>query len=525
MPAAVRRPVLSQSYPNYMPPMAPVLDTAPAKKKSKLVPMVINEGTSMAYTVMYDPENNKVVSDDSALSNMMTSNIDTERETLKAANEQYRQNTVVDPYQEAEQKMKVANDKFNLAQQYELGSSPYLEEYTDASNEAKAILENDVEPNAIDGVLNASNTYRQAPHALDVFEQDGLDRRVEAEEYLGKDMMAAVGEFNATDSAVLPAQGEMPTGARKDPYMPIPSTKEGYHRMPDGTLMADSEMQSPDGVLGNNFEPKPEPKAVLDTTSSNDRKGSAVSANARGSAMPFGKINRNEALMRIGGAIIGGSDQGFAGSARAATQEFGNIQDANRQAETDAFNKAEATRLAEERIAALKAKADAKNAKTVDPESLRYGQAALASINSIQSSLDNDTSENIFDSMNIFDNATGVFGNLLKSVPNTPAHSVMLNIETIEAAVAFDRLQAMRNASKTGGALGQVSNIELRLLSSSLGNLKQSNSKEEFQRNLNQVKKVYNEIVHGKDYQDPSDVKKPTTNNDALYNEADAIIG
>ena len=316
-----------------MPPMAPVLDTAPAKKKSKLVPMVINEGTSMAYTVMYDPENNKVVSDDSALSNMMTSNIDAERETLKAANEQYRQNTVVDPYQEAEQKMKVANDKFNLAQQYELGSSPYLEEYTDASNEAKAILENDVEPNAIDGVLNASNTYRQAPHALDVFEQDGLDSRMEAEEYLGKDIMASVSEFNATDSAVLPAQGEMPTGARKDPYMPIPSTKEGYHRMPDGTLMADSEMQSPDGVLGNNFEPKPEPKAVLDTTSSNDRKGSAVSANARGSAMPFGKINRNEALMRIGGAIIGGSDQGFAGSARAATQEFGNIQDANRQAQ------------------------------------------------------------------------------------------------------------------------------------------------------------------------------------------------
>jgi len=55
--------------------------------------------------------------------------------------------------------------------------------------------------------------------------------------------------------------------------------------------------------------------------------------------------------------------------------------------------------------------------------------------------------------------------------------------------------------------------------------LKQSNNKEEFQRNLDQVKKVYNEIVHGKDYQDPSDVINPTNNNDALYNEADAIIG
>jgi hypothetical protein len=302
------------------------------------------------------------------------------------------------------------------------------------------------------------------------------------------------------DQAVFTGQ-EMPIGARLDPYMEIPQT------------------DVPEGVLNAKGEPKPKGNGILntDTTSSSDRKGSAVSSNARGSMMPFAKINRNEALMRIGGAMVGGSSQGFSGAMKAATDEFGNIQDANRQAETAAFNKAEATRLAEERIAALKAKADAKNTKPVDPESLRYGQAALSSINSIQSALDNDTSKNIFDSLNIFDNVTGIYGNLLKSVPNTPAHSVMLNIETIEAAVAFDRLQAMRNASKTGGALGQVSNIELRLLSSSLGNLKQSNSKEEFQRNLDQVKKVYNEIVHGKDYQDPSDTNNDLSDDEKKY--------
>jgi len=388
MPAAVRRPVLSQSYPNYMPPMAPALDTAPSKKKSKLVPVVINPNTTMAYTVMLDPENNKVVSDGSDISNMMTSNIDSEKETLEAANQQYRQNTVVDPYQEAEQKMKVANDKFNLAQQYELGSSPYLEEYTDASNEAKAILENDIEPNAIDGVLNSSNTYRQAPHALDVFEQDGLDRKQGAEDYLGEDMMASVNAFNATDSAVIPTQGmaleqEMPTGARLDPYMEIPSTKEGFHRMPDGTLMADSEMES-DGVLGNNNEPNPKPKAVLDTTSSSDRKGSAVSSNARGSMMPFAKIDRNEALIRIGGAMVGGSSQGYTGAMKAATAEYGNIQDANRVSETAAFNKEEATRLAEERIAALKAKGSGKSSDK-DKETFNNVSSQL---NSFQSGLD-----------------------------------------------------------------------------------------------------------------------------------------
>jgi len=494
MPAPVRRPVLSQSYPNYMPPMAPALDTAPAKKKSKLVPVVINPNTTMAYTVMLDPENNKVVSDGSDISNMMTSNIDSEKETLEAANQQYRQNTVVDPYQEAEQKMKVANDKFNLAQQYELGSSPYLEEYTDASNEAKAILENDIEPNAIDGVLNSSNTYRQAPHALDVFEQDGLDRKQGAEEYLGEDMMASVNAFNATNSAVIPTQGmaleqEMPTGARLDPYMEIPSTKEGYHRMPDGTLMADSEMEA-DGVLNTKDEPKPEGKGILNTTTtaSQDRMSSPVTANARGSAMPYGKVGRNEMLMRMGAKMMAGSTQGYGAAMDAAFSEYGNIQDANRQAETDAFKNQEATRLAEARIQSQKDKAAA-NKKAMGMPSAVYKQAALTAITDIKGRLANESA------FNPFDNNTGLFGYAMSHVAGTDAHDTANAIDTIEASIGFDRLQKMRDDSPTGGALGQVSNIELALLRQSLGSLKQSSSRAQFVKNLNSIETQYKKAV------------------------------
>ena len=214
----------------------------------------------------------------------------------------------------------------------------------------------------------------------------------------------------------------MPTGARLDPYMDIPKvgqddpiddmvagenlypytpTPDGHHRMPDGSIMPDSEMpvgarldpymeipqtDVPEGVLSAKGGAEPKGNGILntDTTSSSDRKSSAVSSNARGSMMPFAKINRNEALMRIGGAIIGGSDQGFAGSARAATQEFGNIQDANRASETAAFNKAEATRLAEERIAALKAKGSGKSSDK-DKETFNNVSSQL---NSFQSGLD-----------------------------------------------------------------------------------------------------------------------------------------
>ena len=48
-------------------------------------------------------------------------------------------------------------------------------------------------------------------------------------------------------------------------------------------------------------------------------------------------------------------------------------------------------------------------------------------------------------------------------VPFSEEQSVNNAVDTLKANVAFDRLQKMRDNSKTGGALGQVSEKELRL--------------------------------------------------------------
>jgi len=53
-------------------------------------------------------------------------------------------------------------------------------------------------------------------------------------------------------------------------------------------------------------------------------------------------------------------------------------------------------------------------------------------------------------------------------VPWTEGLTLENYVTQIKSNLAFDRLQAMRDASKTGGALGQVSNIELKLLESNL---------------------------------------------------------
>lgn len=53
----------------------------------------------------------------------------------------------------------------------------------------------------------------------------------------------------------------------------------------------------------------------------------------------------------------------------------------------------------------------------------------------------------------------------------TDAKQMETYVQTLKSNLAFDRLQQMRDRSKTGGALGQVSNIELGLLESSVAAL------------------------------------------------------
>lgn len=92
---------------------------------------------------------------------------------------------------------------------------------------------------------------------------------------------------------------------------------------------------------------------------------------------------------------------------------------------------------------------------------------------------------------------TGLFGSILSNWLGSPAHSVKSLITTVKSNAGFDRLQAMRDSSPTGGALGQVSNIELELLQAAIGNLEQSQNDEQLLYNLRRVQGIYNDIVHG----------------------------
>lgn len=70
----------------------------------------------------------------------------------------------------------------------------------------------------------------------------------------------------------------------------------------------------------------------------------------------------------------------------------------------------------------------------------------------------------------------------------TPALNVSAELAAVASNIAFNALQQMRNASKTGGALGQVSERELDLLSSVEGAIRQNQSPQNLREQLEKVR-------------------------------------
>lgn len=101
-----------------------------------------------------------------------------------------------------------------------------------------------------------------------------------------------------------------------------------------------------------------------------------------------------------------------------------------------------------------------------------------------------DAADNVYELVN--DKTTGFASIIQSKIPGTQAFDLAQRIQTLKANIGFNELQAMRAASPTGGALGQVAVQELEALQSVLGSLDQGQSPSELKKNL---KKVNEHIV------------------------------
>jgi hypothetical protein len=87
---------------------------------------------------------------------------------------------------------------------------------------------------------------------------------------------------------------------------------------------------------------------------------------------------------------------------------------------------------------------------------------------------------------------TGIIGSFWQSVPGTDAYKLRSILNTIGTNVGFDALTEMRQNSPTGGALGNVSDTENRLLQGTIAALDQGLDAQSLRANLEAVRRARN---------------------------------
>lgn len=87
--------------------------------------------------------------------------------------------------------------------------------------------------------------------------------------------------------------------------------------------------------------------------------------------------------------------------------------------------------------------------------------------------------------------AGGLYAKALRHLPGSAAYDFAQTLDTIRSNIGFDKLQDMRNNSPTGGALGQVSDLENKLLQAALGSIDPDQSVAQLTSNLKRLKQAY----------------------------------
>jgi hypothetical protein len=104
--------------------------------------------------------------------------------------------------------------------------------------------------------------------------------------------------------------------------------------------------------------------------------------------------------------------------------------------------------------------------------------------------------------------SAGLAGGL--NIPGTQGRNLEEALKTVKANLGFDRLQQMRDASKTGGALGQVAVKELEALQASIASLDRGQSPDVLKRNLEDIKFYYTRWSKAVRGEDPGPAVRPT---------------
>ncbi|MFS1564177.1 MAG: phage DNA ejection protein [Candidatus Arsenophonus phytopathogenicus] len=188
-------------------------------------------------------------------------------------------------------------------------------------------------------------------------------------------------------------------------------------------------------------------------------------------------IDRDKLAVTVRGQNISAQNAALDREIRKAELENKKL-DRQAQNATDDLRKAALT----QQIAANKQKINEANEKKNQSQT----QAKLALDNGVQQ-LDRLAQEAkaIRDNPSLW-RTTGVPGRFY-NFPGSAADDIDAQLASLRSQTGFAVLQAMRDASKTGGALGNVSNFEVQQLQANLGNISGKQSTEVMRKNLDKI--------------------------------------
>lgn len=92
---------------------------------------------------------------------------------------------------------------------------------------------------------------------------------------------------------------------------------------------------------------------------------------------------------------------------------------------------------------------------------------------------------------------TGPLGSLTQYALGSESHQLSTFISGLESNVIIDRLNAMRQTSPSGGAMGNLTEKEGERLAATLGSLKQSQKPDDLRHNLVRLGNIYADMAYG----------------------------
>ena len=119
--------------------------------------------------------------------------------------------------------------------------------------------------------------------------------------------------------------------------------------------------------------------------------------------------------------------------------------------------------------------------------------------------------------------AIGAAAPLMNKIGGTDARALAARINTIKSSLGLDKLNEMKQASKTGASgLGGVAVAELQALQGSIAELDQAQSEKAFAQSLSKIERHYKNwrsTVTDKEYYSPSQKAKPNSGAEAMWNK------